>query len=779
MATVRTLDTSSELVASAVRSRVAVSDILADEWEDVEHLHCERLDLRAAPQIDQCVMSFVYGPVAQAGTTEFTTYEPLELLGKFCRVTLEGAGQDGDDVVWYGIIEVDDKEVYGSGATSNTVPRGRQTLTAYGLLRLLERVYVRHSWVDMTQDGGLPSRRAKVGIGIPFNVSAYDSPFMERGNRSQNHPVGDATDPYWFSNQPAWESDWSAWDAAEYLLYHHGPTDDGADDPDETNRVCNWTLSGIPAQLNWYDVSVNTDGRSVKSILDELIPARRGVGYVVEFDPTAHDGGFSPRTDRGTCRLRIFTHTPETLTLDAEQGLLLPENDDQVSIDPQSGLDIDVRIVDSVSSKYDRVIVIGALRTSTCTLSLDPGQFQLEAGWTATLEADYLAGASAQAGYSTSDPLEQARDNTKARSQHKFRPVFRRWRLYRYWDGRVTDWEDTTQNKLHVFPKIDEYGNPIARAIEVTATADNVASNAPIHPNSIKFSPRLPLNDTQDFSGTALSDGPLTWDNDDPPEYLGPLILLRTEDTGTPSTDKYENLEVAADQSSNPLIFRRWSAGLTWTSRLPGFDLNVHGAPQHFIAGPAAAAMATLEAFINPMVETSADFRDIRVTVCLESTSHIAYRVDITDLPIEGKPYSTLYINAPDCRLDYLVPSTIVALSGGNPQFADGGWIRDDRARLSAIANAAATWYGKERRSITIDVRRCFSFATIGMLIVDIGTDYQKTTDVNSIVTGITYDLRNQTTHIETSHMELEFGTERTVRRIAGQAGTAFRNASR
>src|SRR5579872_1109279 len=87
-------------------------------WEKQDFLRCDHLKLAASPDMEEAELSYFYGPILQPplsmsgrtgnyDQTTLTQYSPLELNGKYCKIVIANAGNDGDDLTWYGIIEVE------------------------------------------------------------------------------------------------------------------------------------------------------------------------------------------------------------------------------------------------------------------------------------------------------------------------------------------------------------------------------------------------------------------------------------------------------------------------------------------------------------------------------------------------------------------------------------------------------------------------------------------------------------------------------------------------
>jgi len=749
------IETTREQIRESVRSRVYRSDTLGADWEEVRYLHADDLALRAAPGLDECRLSYVYGEICREDDNRFQLYEPLDLIGSYVKVVLPEATLEGEDITWYGIVEIDDSMPHGSGAQGDK-PRGRQRFTAYGLSRLLERVVILSSQIDASQDTEFPEQAVTVEYGEPFNVYSK-AQATRRGNRTTDHPHDNSSEAHWFSRTPTTDAVWTADQAVRYLLENHPPLD-GDDEP-----VCEWRLDGLPGdvRLSWYDPQVNTDGRTVKSVLDDLIPFRRGLSYTVRYDE-------SPGP-RGRVTIEPFSFSVEELTL--EDDRILPANGFPCELDFENALDVEARIVESVTTSYDEVVAIGAFATSTCTLSFgkitnDMGSgFQIYNDWTPEQQLAYLNGASGQSGYNSLSRVKQYEANTRFRQRDDLRPVFRRWRLYEFWDGLLWNYEtaESSATKYSFNPPWQTDDKTGWSQRDTKATAD------PIQPYSEKndvphyaaarlgIEPFLPLVDYGDYSGTAIATG--SWKTAVPVErewqYLSPLLFVITDNT-SPLSPKYDLLERLAEQSSNERQLRRWSATMRILPDRPALEINVQGAPQHFLATYVAGAFQGLEPFNDPRREQGIDYDMLRTTLCLRLPWRVQRRIKIRKEPVAGRPWRRLLIPV-DARLDYVVPDTVVRISNGRAERSTGGFVRDDRLRLAQIAKAAARWYQTERQSLFFRIRGVVETVRLGQLVTSVGGRYTLE-GINTPVTGIRYDLLQQTTELETSMAQVDFG---------------------
>lgn len=749
------ISTTRDRIRDAVRSHVYRADTLGSEWEEVPYLHVDDLALRCAPGIDECRLSYVYGPICREDRTTFEQYDKLDLIGSYIKVVLPEATLEGDDITWYGVVELDDSVPYGSGVSGDK-PRGRQRFLAYGLARLLERAVILSTVVDASQNTTYPEQSVTVEYGEAFNL--WDKQRATRkGNRTTDNPDNDSSKPHWFSRTTTSDGIWTADQAVRYLLENHQPLD-GNDEP-----VCGWELDGLPGdrRLSWYDPQTQTDGRTLKAVLDDLIPFRRGVSYTVEYSET--DG------PRGSARIVPFSFASEDVIL--EDDRVLPANGFPVELDFENALDVEARIVESVTTSYDEVVAIGHFATSTCTLAFgkitgDLGSgFQLFNDWTATQQQQYLAGASTTSGYTSLSRIKQYEANIRFRQRDNLRPVFRRWKLYDYWDGLCWNYETAESSAT-------KYSfNPPWRADDPSgwSNRDTRSQAQPIQPYNEKndvppyaaarltFEPTLPFLDVADYTAGRIASG--DWKSDIPEEtdwqYLAPLLFVITDNT-TPSAPKYDILERLAEHSSNERQLRRWSATMRILPDRPSLEISVQGAPQHFLATYTAGNIEGLEPFNDPRRESGIDYDQMRATMCIRLPWRVQRRIAIRDEPIGGRPWRRLFIPV-EARLDYVVPDTVVRINNGRAERSEGGFVRDDRQRLAQIAKAAARWYQTERQTLFFRIRGVVETVRLGQLVVSVGGRYTLE-GINTPVTGIRYDLNSQTTELETSMAQVDFG---------------------
>jgi hypothetical protein len=700
---------------------------LGDEWTEVPFLQVDWCTRVAAPAVDEARLSYDYGPVIREDGSPSLQYEPLALEGKYIKIEIEAQTADGisvDPITWYGICEGITTLIHGS---SDGNPRGRQTFTCYGLLHLLDRVHFNATAVYEN------SAEITLAWGLPFNVWDMGE-IPERGNRSAS--VSGST--YVFSLEPEQAEEWTAWTAAEYLLAHHAPV--GLDEA----PICNWRLVGDETAVSWYRIDVNADGRTVKSLLDEFIPFRRGVSYWVTYDEGLNEVQVQP-----------FTIFAETVVLD--DGRTIAANPDQLDInleDAQLIQRCELRTVNT--AKYHRIRVQGEFKTSTATLDFGLQQEAITRGWTNVDETAYKRGGQDEPSYYVRSPREQYRVNAEARSSDALAHVFARFVVHPEWNQIATLGRYPGSGLTpFVFPLLDEDGEVIERSPSVTES--EVVSNA-----GLRILPRLALYERWDYSADHIADGTFrTSTTPDQPQQRGPLILVPTE--GDPSsigsdTNHYQNVEhLALCGYMMEHVQRDWSCEPQLTAVGPGLDIRVRGGPQHLIARSSWSGAAATDPDHEPRHRGGLNWQTFIATLTLQADTRVTAEIVLT-APEDGEQERIKLINVADARLDYVVPGTVVdSRWGGELVVSDsGGFVRDDRDRLQAIARGAAEFYGRTRQTLSLQLKN-LNYFNVGTLITDFGASYHRQ-GINTVISAVRWEFDGATvlTSVETAYPEFD-----------------------
>lgn len=679
------------------------------------YLYLDSLTLRAAPEIDSATLTYDIGEQIRLDGTEFDSDLMLlsTIRGKAIRIFIAGL-VEAEDIVWFGTID--------TITTIGSSDVGQFKVQAVGVLKMAEYAEV-HSAVCKNQAG---TGIITLGIGLPFNLDTVDA-FGVQGNRAATAET-DPRSHYVFSFESRAREKWTTQTAVQYLLTHHAPVNR------EGLSVPEWVLH--PDNIDtpcgeWYEVNTTTDNKSLKQLLDELIPRKRAMSYYTYYDPELQK-----------IVVKMFTFVAERIeiTLPDAASKFLEANPNKVDVHLSSSIwfENDSEVIDSTDQQYDAVVGLGEQCTSTCTLSFDSDRNELVPDWSTTEEDDYKDGAS------STSTAQNARFRLEDKRQH----VYSRFRLSNTWNGRMTGLDTIV---YHVDPLLDESGTP-----QPVYSAGN-PDGQPMRVRGVKIRRSLPLLDRLDYSDDALESLALraaiaaavaAGENDS--ENIPPFISFHENDL-----DKYFYLDKLRESSGNAIS---WSAHMTIAAHEPSLEIKVSSGRQ---------AKLALNHFDTPaptgVYDTAwapdLDYEFLFATLCLEFEHRLTVREQIRQAD-DALPEKILYVYARDARLDYMVPQTIVELSNGEAIISEGGYIRDDRDRLRGIVKATAEWYGRVKRAVKFSYRQVRQLVQIGELVTEIlGVGLPD--DINTPVTSITYSMgdRNSSgkTAVETGFAEVDF----------------------
>jgi|GEM_PF-2842549 len=767
------------LFVDAPTVTVAISYTIDGDYAVIDNLYCDRIRISVAPAIGQAILTWNYGKFMAPGTTQFADVAPLSINGLFVRIEVQNnwatvgytnLGEwDADEndpelesgiggtktfytvsvsgtteidginnwklgdyiyfdgttwqraavIRWYGIAEVDTLTPNGN---SSGISSGRQTITCYDLKRLLEKEIVATAVIETAELAGsaIPDEFITINRGLTFNMDERGN-YKEHGNRSHERlqESGD-DDTYVFSYEERGADEWSAQDAVEYLLHHHNPF------------TVEPTLVVDSGDLSWNPKGgVKTDRRSVKAILDEMIARHRGVSYYIDFDGE---------------QLSLVVFSFSDVDIEMPNGTTFNANPDQYSLDFEAAFDITSCSVSNLkTSQFHKIIVEGDWRTTTCTLSLDPDFEQLIGDWTDDEEDDYWVAASNDANYEKLNEKQKREANREARHQEKFKHIFSRFVLSSNWDLNAIGSD-------RVMAQLDLH-NGNGAFLTDAETGEVIDCETWIA--GLTLLDHLPLRERYDYSGDKIRNG--TWKASVSvltmlPPFLEPFGFILT------AADKWESLDKLDSHSEeHGPKKRKWAANTKVHHDRPAVTLDVIKGKQQFLAAVDWKSLKNnlpFDAEDDPAKNNGLNYSDAWVTLTIEMTERA--RIErIISIPSTGEQERVLRIHVEDCRLDYVSPLTTVAIIKGQEVQSDGGFVRDDRQRLDTFAKAAEAWYGTERQTLDLTFRQIREIVSLGYLITDVGSTYQKT-DINSVVTAITYDFLQQTTQFETSFIELD-----------------------
>lgn len=691
-------------------------------------------------------------------------------------------------IVWYGIAEVDELSPNGN---ASGISSGTQRITCYGLLRLAEKKQITTTVIeakgltallsgysslgDWDADTNTPPLISSTGsastyytvsvagsttldgetdwlvgeilyfngstwqrtsgpitinCGLPFNMDQRgETP--EHGNRSEQLLDSSADGSFVFAYNERAQSEWSSGTAIKYLMTYQNPFPLDVD-IEVTSGSVHWFAKG----------GVKTDRKTVKAVLDELVPRQRGIGYRIDFDGE-------------TLSMKVFSFADRDINM--PNGGTFLANQDQYSLDFEQAFDINACTVSNTkTTQYHKIVVEGDWRTTTASFSLADSEYQFEPDWTSDEEDDYFTGATTASWYAGSTDTKRKREaNEKVRRSDQFKHVFARFKLSDEWDG-TTHHPDTGADVYEVFPEIDLHN--ANGLITVDATTGEV-EKCPTWISGLTVLDHLPLRERYYYHSQNIRDR--TWANavttgTPTPPFRQPFAFVQTN---TPNADDWQMCDQLNATVKNKPSKRRWHVDAKAHHDRPAITLDVHGGGQQFIAlsdwNAEALSNDLYEPDDNPNTHHGIDWQDVWVTCTLQTTERTRIERRLSS-PVDGEQERVLRVHVEDCRLDYVVPGTIVNIDTGILlSTTDGGYVRDDRERLASFARAAELWYGVERQTLDLSYRQVREIVELGWLITDISSTYKRT-NINSVVSAITYDFNAQTTQFETSYADFD-----------------------
>lgn len=808
------IETDKRIIQKAANATCYVAAALREaDFVAVPYLRCELLRDVCGPEISHAELYYDYGDILREDSSSISYYPPIDVVGKFIKISISDTvyadsssvdpaelaeeAIDGSpetvsnlSIAWYGRIEHSAKDTDGtslvltssSSSSSSSIAghlRGTQFLTAYGLLRLLDTEIVDTSIVDID---GTPGSLYTVQAGLDFN-SDPGGQFVRRGNRSSSKIGGS----YVYNWQPRGGSIWTAYDAVEYLLSRQIPVNstgtpanawriDDIDGDTASSSSSSSSSAGSPSNfLDWYDIDVKTDGRTVKDVIDELIPRHRGVGYFVDFDTTPVTGSSSSSSSisRDTIVLRVFTFASSNITL--PNGKTFTANPDQRSLNFEAAIDIiDATVSDTVTSEYHKIIARGEKRTVTFTsplFSSTATNHAIVKGWSSADESEYQGGAAAAPDYASLSLTQQQARNAIYRSSPRLEEVYRRFKLNcdvssaTRWNGKLSDPLGVVATNYWI------RGDQSMLSYSAAVIAGPYVGDD-YYP-ALRLHHALPLYQTFDYSGANLASFSYSaaFAANKHPSFIAPFVFAQTTPPPSASSSSSSSSSASSSSSSSSLkryemldkLHRSWSAAgdRTWSASIamldtePGFDINA-GVPQ-YISGNSDAAFSAMSDHESPSKNGGIPYTSMMATICVELTEHAQQSISLSSPP-PNAPEQVLILNVPNARHDYVLPYTVVDIKDGLPiQTTSGGFAKDDTLRLQSIARCGAQWYSQERQTLNLAFEQVRKLFQLGTLITTIGTNYGLT-GINTPVTAITYCLgQSHSTRIETAYASFDF----------------------
>jgi hypothetical protein len=732
-------------VIDAPAHRVYARALWQDAWTEVPYLYCAEVQFALAPSIPSATLVYFYGQILQPDKTAHEEYSRLSLPDRcFVKVEIDqpdmpvesGPPEEQPPIVWYGRVHTDVDRPMGEvagmiGEDLARTPTGLQMLQCYGLELDLDWRPVTTAWV---RKGGVD---VEIGRTIAFNRGGGNrrtdnlATDLELGKNMSN-TNGDKVARLFADRLDGDAEQWNTDDIVLYLLKYHGPKtsydDDvyGEIDFDPESQI-EW--------LQWQKPTLDPHGKTVRALLNELIDRRRLVSWCLKVANDDGNGG-------GDLQLSVWSFNEEPIDL---EDISLTANPFQLSLDFEEALNVIDPQIDRVQlDTYHQVVVTGARRTSTFTIDIYSGlltrHYQDD-----DLINGYNEAFSTDATYATLELEEQQRKNAEVRAEERFD------RVYSYF-GLIDNWDGLTIEDDRVCPKLGNFG-------EIVPVGDDEISGdqEPFWQPGMRFLHELPLKELHDYSGDKIENGEVT--NTLPegqiPDYRSMLLYLEFDVDGEEEDRVVRADRVGEDFGSEKEDDggRSWSCSVRPRADTAGIVVRVAGAAQHKIDPDNFVAL-------DEDVELADEkLTNIGATVCWECDCYAEVRYPLDDgIDVIHDVLRQLRIDlGDDYRLDYVAPNTVVQIEKGAKVTSNGGFVRDDRPRMRAVAQVAFNWYSKPRRAIRLPYRGILRSADLGTLITQIGREADAII-VNTVVTAVGYNLVEQVSTLETDFAELDAG---------------------
>jgi hypothetical protein len=684
--------------------RVFLARSWADPWQEVLGLYCNRALWGSGQALSAAELEWHYGDGILPGESTFGQKDPLCILDWYVKIEIDVNSPGTDPLCWYGFV-TESRRVLDRRPAQ---PAGRQVLSCTGFELLLARTFVRTSFVQGSS-GDIKIRR-----GLCFNGEG--ARVEENGNCAQQ-PGARGAAIFSGDTDPAHCQTWSTRAIVEYLLAYHPPADVAG------NVWLQWQLSDRAKTClpDWDSPKIQSDGRDLRSILNQLLDRRRGLSW--RLDPYEDGAGHC------VVELDVFTFNDEMLVLPG--GLILQANDDQTTLELDAALGVDLQVLESAEHQVQQVLVRGARKRSVFSVSYPDGT--LAADWQSADESAYEGGGPGAGETDISKREERVRDFR--RGDH-LRRVFSWFRLVENWDGKACDGQGVGGGPTPVFP--------------AEQNADGQVET--FYLPGLRFDHRVP-------AGLAVSGPNVSVDEE------MPILALMRLDQPTSHYQHVEALAAAAEvEGCGDGGGQCWSASVQAQPDAPGIIVRVHGGvgiAQHSIGGPAFTPLPQID---DP---AEADWKDnLIVTAMVELDGHVeaVYPPDdevqqAGEAGLFSEVNRQVVIDLHDkARLDWIHEKAVLGHEDGVLQYPPTGayaW-RDDRPEMLTLAQCAYEFYGKPRTALSLTFTGVVPLLRVGQLITTLGSD-QDAEEVQSVVTAMSIDLVSGRTQYTTAFAELDF----------------------
>lgn len=670
-----TINWGSSALTFAGVQRVYTRQRWANSWTLQPNIWCEEASWSLLPAMPSASFVLRYGRVLPHGSTNWATQAKLAIGGYYIKVEFDCA--DGT-ISWIGFI---DQLADEQGGIVAGVATGTQHFVALSMAQVLAYEFVTRSrWFDE------PNSLARwSGSAIAFNQDG-------RPNRSNSETPAGGTVPIFSPAAPRnwtglpWSTPkyWSSRKIVSYLIEHATPRDSS------DAKLIPFRVDNIEAIPDWDRPVIETEGKSVLSVLEEIVNASRLLQLSQTIDPATPN----------VVVLKVHSLSSAALALPGSNTH--PANADPVEFVTVAAQDTNILVQGSVTSLVHQVVVKGAKRETCFTGYIANTAEAFTKGWNTVQEAAYNAAASGEAGYGAASTTQQRHLNQIVRSRHKLNDVFRTFVLNPAWSFLVnTDQVFADEDDNRYYPWW----------------------------NDITVAPYLPLKEGIQYELADVSED----DHRATVEYRPIYVLFKRPDAA-----QYLQAEKMADG-----IDPKFSVSVGLAKYNNGITLDVSGSHQHAIG---FADFDPLPVDSDSLGEF--DYLDAEITVSLTEDRFAEYQYpDTLSATADAIRKKVFYVGAAYKNVRMLAGTVVDVDNAGTVEAVhstnidSGGTgtntLVDDTPKLESIGQIASDWYLVTRQILRLTTPRPTAAAFVGQLVQRVNYGTEQAATINTVISEI------------------------------------------
>lgn len=670
-----TVNWSTSSLQFAGAQRVYVRQLWANDWSYRPEVWCSELTWSLLPSMPVAQFELDYGLFLPHGGDEWIVQPKYNISGWYVKVEVDCA--DGT-LVWYGFI---DETVDEQGGITGNVPSGKQRWVAYAMPQVLSfECMTRCRWYDEPNTTNRWS-----GSGITFNQGG-------KPNRTKTKPTPEdgkddvhifaPTAPTVTAGSPPWAAAqfWSSQDIASYLKNFAMPLDSAG------NEKIPFRIEGISLLPDWDKPTIETEGKSVLSVLGELINPSRLLQMSTRVDES---------TTPNEVVLQIHSLSQTAITLPG--GKTHQANNDLLSLVAAGAQDARLTLQRSESTIAHQVVVKGAKRETVNTFQIGAPAATtkgLVETWTAAQQTAYNTAASGGGSYSGMTTEEKRQANQTVRSKSELSDVFRTFSINPEWDfqiGSVSLFEDDDNERY--FPWWND--------ITIAAT--------------------LPFKTDTDYSTVPVTD------DEAKPEFRPPLVLFKRPAS---SPAKYLVAEKMSNRDGDP----SFSVEVGLSKDNQAVTLDVTGAEQHAIAEGNFTKLA-----VDDDLTGDWDYLDAKLTLSWteDRFAEYEYPPESELTPRDALRQKIIYAGEAYRQVRCIDATAFDLNDDASLKETSAGYVADETDLLQSIGKIAASWHLVTRNILRFTSSRPSASPLVGQMLVAVNPGTPHYAVVGSVVSEI------------------------------------------